>query len=206
VAEQATIECVAVERASNQVNYTCCELATLNLCAGDTIPDLRIHLLAQDIERVVMVEPPIHIKQVGQRLLTAVGANSSGARINRSILAATQMLVAKEAVVLDGDYLLSATNTPVFTVRHRGELPNNERKLDLIHDDEIKAAISAVVEGAYSILAQDTMASAIDLLGFGNLSAQMKQRLSQLVDEMVQDNVLSSRGDVLSLVTFVGRD
>lgn len=80
-----TIERVAVERAHNQVNYTCCELATLNLSASDTIPDLRVHLL-----------------------------------------------------------------------------------------------------------------------GFGNLSAQMKQRLTQLVDEMVQDNVLSSRGDVLSLETAVG--
>jgi len=204
VAEKAKIERVAVERENNQVNYTCCELATLNLSADDTIPDLRVHLLAQDIERVVTVESPIHIKQVGQRLLAAVGATRSGARINRSILAATQLLVAKEAVILDGDYLLSAahgktTNTPVFTVRHRGELPNNERKLDLIHDDEIKAAICTVVEGAYSILVQDSMASAIDLLGFGNLSAQMRQRLTQLVDEMVQDNVLSSRGDVLSL-------
>ncbi|PKH07035.1 DUF3320 domain-containing protein [Moritella sp. Urea-trap-13] len=206
VVEKAAIERVAVERTNHQVNYTCCALTTLNLTVNHTIPEVSTSVLAQDIASIVNVESPIHIKQVGQRLLSAVGSTRSGAKINRSILAATQMLVGRGEVSLDGDYLLSSThskqtasNLLTFTVRHRGELPNSERKLDLIHDDEIKAAIRTVVEGAYSILAQDTMASAIDLLGFGNLSAQMKQRLTQLVDEMVQDNVLSSRGDVLSL-------
>jgi len=208
VTEKATIERVAVERANHQVNYTCCALTELNLTVNHTIPEVSSSVLAQDIAKIVNVESPIHIKQVGQRLLSAVGSTRSGAKINRSIVAATQLLVGKGEVSLDGDYLLStahgkqtAANLLTFTVRHRGELLNNERKLDLIHDDEIKAAIRTVVEGAYSILAQDTMTSAIDLLGFGNLSAQMKQRLTQLVDEMVQDNVLNSRGDVLSLAS-----
>ncbi|QUM76078.1 DUF3320 domain-containing protein [Moritella sp. 24] len=228
VVEKAAIERVTVERTNHQVNYTCCALAELYLTVNHTIPEVSTSVLAQDIAKIVSVESPIHIKQVGQRLLSAVGSTRSGAKINRSIVAATQLLVGKGDVILDGDYLLSAAhctkinstviNSTVinstainssqiandlrtFTVRHRGELPNSERKLDLIHDDEIKAAIRTVVEGAYSILTQDTMASAIDLLGFGNLSAQMKQRLTQLVDEMVQDNILNSRGDVLSLET-----
>ncbi|GAM62145.1 superfamily I DNA and RNA helicase [Vibrio ishigakensis] len=134
------------------------------------------------------------MKHLGIRLLSAVGATRSGARISRAILQATAMAEQNRWVKLDGEFLLSPSKE--ISVRGRQELAANERKFDFIFDGEIGKAAIETVDETYSIAKDELVKSIAEVLGFSSTSKAMKLRIEAVLEELEARSELSVSGGV----------
>ncbi|MDO6496810.1 DUF3320 domain-containing protein [Photobacterium sanguinicancri] len=197
--DKAKIERVEVEHQNSVTQYQACVLSDLGLREGWAIPDLSTQKLAEDIRKVVKIESPIHIKQLNIRLLSAVGASRSGARINRAILDAIGLLNRQGEVNLEGEFILLTAQSDII-VRNRAALPSNERKFDLIYDGEITVAAIDTVRDTYSISHDDLIKSITEVLGFSSTSKAMKIRVESILKELESSSSVIVKGDTYQVI------
>lgn len=191
---QAQIDRIEVEHEQGAASYQVLDINDLWLKSGEVIPDVARHHLATDIQKIVEFEGPIHIKHLGIRLLSAVGATRSGARISRAILQATAMAEQNGWVKLEGEFLISPNKA--ITARSRQDLPANERKFDFIFDGEIGKAALDTVEETYSIAKEELVKSVAEVLGFSSTSKGMKLRIESVLAELEESDALDISGGV----------
>ncbi|PMH46123.1 hypothetical protein BCU68_08600 [Vibrio sp. 10N.286.49.B3] len=194
VKAKAKIERVEVDHQSSVVEYQTCALSQLRLHEGITIPDLTTQALATDIDKVIDVESPIHIRQLTIRLLAAVGASRTGARINRAIQEAITLLQSKGKVEFERDFVISRIQ-PEVIVRNRSNLPANERRFDFIDDSEIAKAAIDTVHDTYSISHDDLIKTITEVLGFSVTSQAMKVRVEGILQTVESENHITRKGD-----------
>ncbi|OBT13373.1 hypothetical protein A9264_06815 [Vibrio sp. UCD-FRSSP16_10] len=192
-AVKAEIERVEVEESSSSADYAIADIAELSLTVGQTIPETDLYLLAEDIEKVLKVESPMHSKHLAIRLLSAVGATRSGARINRAIAQAAEYLQQQGKITLDAEYLIYPAKET--TVRNRKQLPSNERKFDFVYDDEIALAAKETVQDTFSISKDDLVKSVTEILGFSSTSQSMKRKVEEVLSMQESLGHLNRQGD-----------
>lgn len=189
----AEIARIEVENKTSSADYLSAKLEDLKLSLGDSIPDVDTRALASDIENIIKVESPIHVKQLGIRLLSAVGAARSGARINRAITDAISHLVRQGIVVTEGEFVLYKDME--IKVRNRLCLAANERKFDLIYNGEIEMSACEVVKDTYSISEDDLVKSIAETLGFSATSKAMKIKIQGVLNQLIETERLLLKGD-----------
>lgn len=184
---------VEVEHKSSAVEYQLCDLSELGLSVGMAIPDVPAQSLAQSIQSILKVESPIHSKLLTARLLHAVGASRSGARINRAIDAALTYLQNLGQIKCDGEFVLLGENQKM-PVRNRSDLASNERKFDYVYDGEIEQAAIVTVRDTFSISRDDLVKSVTEILGFSVTSKAMRERVEGVLDKLEASQTLQRTG------------
>ncbi|MGR5338901.1 DUF4011 domain-containing protein [Vibrio astriarenae] len=190
---KAKIERVEVEIDSSAALYTETELRELYLRPGHTIPEVRRDRLGDDIEKVLSVESPMHFKHLVIRLLAAVDASRSGAKINRTIVDTINGLQREGRLKTDGEFVLHPSAN--LTVRSRRDLPTNERKFDYIYDGEIALAATETVRDTFSISKDDLVKSITEVLGFSMTSAAMRSKVEAVLAEQEKRGRLMREGE-----------
>ena len=106
--------------------------------------------------------------------------------------------VRSKSIEIRGDFLYSTEQEHV-PVRDRSELPNASRKLELIAPEEIQAAIKQLVADAFGIEQDDLSREVCKLFGFKTVSANMRQQVNQVINDMIEHGHLKEKGDSLQL-------
>ncbi|CAM3084284.1 DUF3320 domain-containing protein [Vibrio rarus] len=193
------VEVAEVAEVHSAANYTVMDVAQLSLTPEQTIPETPVAVLAADIETVLTIESPMHTKHLAIRLLSAIGATRSGARINRAIASAIAQLQLQGKVSVDGDFVIyPKTET---TVRNRKSLPSNERKFDFVSDTEIAMAARETVRDTFSIAQDELVKCVTEILGFSSTSQGMKRRVEAVLNQQQEAGKLNLQGDTYTVAS-----
>jgi len=77
--------------------------------------------------------------------------------------------------------------------------PGVLKKLELVHADEIRAALKKVVEEAFGISSGEGAAASMRLLGFERVTESMRQKAENLISELLESDVLCEEGGKLRI-------
>ena len=156
------------------------------------------YTMANWIQRVVEIESPVHLNEVARRIANAVGVSRVGSRIRSKVKIAAMQAARSESVQIEGEFLYLTEHGQV-TVRDRGELPNASRKLELIAPEEIEMAIKQVILNALGIERDDLSREVCKLFGFVTVSANMRQKVEEVINEMIEHGDLREKDSSLLL-------
>ena len=147
---------------------------------------------------VVEQESPVHVSEVGRRILSQAGVKRPGKRVQAEIVEAVEELVESGRVVQRGDFLWRA-DMERAPVRDRSGLPVASRKLEMISDEELAEAACLVVGQSYGIAREQTPAAALKLLGYSRTTEGMKTRFDGVLGALLSDGRLEEDGGQLVL-------
>lgn len=150
------------------------------------------------IQRVVEIESPVHIDEVARRIGGAAGVKKIGNRIRTAIETAAMQAARSKSVKIRGEFLYW-TGQEHVSVRNRSELPNASRKLELIAPEEIQIAIKQLVSDSFGIEQDDLSREVCKLFGFVTVSANMRQKVEEAINEMIEHGPLKEKGNSLLL-------
>ena len=156
-------------------------------------------MMADWITRVVEIESPVHFDEVAKRIANAVGVSRVGNRIRESVqTAATYATRGPNNVEIKGEFLYW-TDQERMPIRDRSELPNASRKLKFIAPEEIEAAIKQSISDAIGIERSDLCREACKLFGFRSVSADMREGLETVINDIVERGDLVEKNNALQL-------
>lgn len=145
-------------------------------------------VLAQAIHQIVVTEGPIHLTPLTTRLVHGAGLTRSGARIQRKVRDVLSWQVQAGEMIEQGHFF-SLPNQPV-PLRDWSDLAAASRRFEFIADVELQNAITLTVKDAYSIARAECMIAALHLIGFKRVTAAMRSRLEELIDELISKEEL----------------
>lgn len=143
--------------------------------------------LAGFLAEIVDRESPIHKEELGRRVLEAIDQRT-GAKKQAAIDEAIAAAVSRGLVRSRGDFLWSKEDRPVAP-RDRSGLPDASRAIELVCDEECRAALVRVVEEACGCDAEEAAVQAVRLLGIKRNDGAMT-RLGGLIGGMVAEGTL----------------
>ena len=124
--------------------------------------------LAKLVSQILETEAPIHLDEIGRRVIKLLGEGRLVASFKNKVESAVQLLLNRRAADRRGDFV-SRAGQAVFVVRSRRSLENaNLRKPELIAPEEIRAAVIRVVTDSIGTNVSETIASAAKMLGISN--------------------------------------
>jgi hypothetical protein len=136
-------------------------------CSGSPI-NLNEQQLAKLVNQILEIEAPIHLDEIGRRVIKLLGEGRLVASFKTKVQSAVQLLVDRNAADRRGDFVFRAGQT-VIAVRSRRSLNNATlRKPELIAPEEIRAAVIRVVTDSIGTNVSETIASAAKMLGISN--------------------------------------
>jgi very-short-patch-repair endonuclease len=161
--------------------------------------DLSSAELATLVERIVELEAPIHLDEVGRRCITLLGKGRLVASVKRKISEAADSLERQQSLERR-DAFLYRQNQIHFPVRNRRELANTAlRKADYIAPEELRTAILEVIREHIGTEETETISSVARRLGVNN--GQPFQRFAKTqIDKLAHDGRIDERSGRL----FVG--
>ncbi len=165
---------------------------------GRDLHAVPINTMASWIRRVVKIESPVHLSEVAKRIGNAVQVKKIGKRIQGAIKNAAMQAARSKNIEIQGEFLYWREQEDV-PVRDRSELPNTSRKLELIAPEEIQTAVKQLVSDAFGIEQDDLAREVCKLFGFKTVSANMRQKVNQIVNEMIEHGHLKQQGSSLLL-------
>ncbi len=152
------------------------------------------------VTKIVEVESPIHIEEVCRRIIENAGGSLNGRRIGDAVRAGVKTAEAKSRIKASGDFLRrvgQADTAPEPSVRSRSELPVASRKIEYIAPEEIRLAVTTVVETACGIEPSDAIVQTCRLLGFGRTTEGMQAYVEPIIQAMIDDGLLEKRNGML---------
>lgn len=179
----------------DRVPYVFCEISIDRFV---DLHDLPAHIIGAHVAKVVKIESPIHVEELTRRIREAAGVGRAGSRIQAAVMAGIQWAKNRGLIEYNGTFLRypSQGKTPA---RWRGDIPSQHKKLDYVADQEIEAAILAVVAKSFSISPTEAVALASKMLGFDRTTAAMFDRIKKCIPRLVKNGSLIRNGDLLNL-------
>ncbi|OPZ65206.1 MAG: ATP-dependent RecD-like DNA helicase [Firmicutes bacterium ADurb.Bin506] len=168
--------------------------------AGRALSDVPASRVGEWVTKIVEVESPIHIEEVCRRIIENAGGSLNGRRIGDAVRAGVKTAEAKGRIKASGDFLRrvgQADTAPEPSVRSRSELPVASRKIEYIAPEEIRLAVTTVVETACGIEPSDAIVQTCRLLGFGRTTEGMQAYVEPIIQAMIDDGLLEKRNGML---------
>ena len=154
--------------------------------------------MANWIQRVVEIESPVHLNEIAKRVASAVGVKKVGNRIRNAVENAAERATHSKSIQVRNEFFYWTEQEQIH-VRDRSELPNASRKLELIAPEEIQIAIKQLVSDAFGIERNDLSREVCKLFGFVTVSANMRQKVEEVINEMIEHGDLKEKGSSLLL-------
>jgi very-short-patch-repair endonuclease len=160
--------------------------------------DVDMHLvnrsqLADLLAQVVRVESPVHWTEAVRRILSGVGIQRLGNRIQKAFEEAMRLGVSRGLFAKRQEFLWGpAMKQP--RVRDRSELPVASRKLEFVAPEEIRRAILMVVEESYGIIPEEVPNAVCRLFGFSRVTDEMSAVVDPHRDALIREGYLVVQG------------
>jgi hypothetical protein len=147
--------------------------------------------MAAGIRAVVMIEAPVHIAVLQQRLRGAWDIGRIGARIRENFDAAIRVA----GVLRDGEFL-TLTGAAVTTVRTPTDACR--REVEHVHDQELSLALANLVRDAGGITHDELIVRAARLYGWTRCGPDITARLHTLITRLLADGTLIGNANNLT--------
>jgi very-short-patch-repair endonuclease len=154
--------------------------------------------MARHVIRVIEVEGPIHDSEIVVRIRSAWGLARAGSRIRDAVQAAIDASKRNGAIVGGPFYMAPAQAT---VVRSRADVMSPSlRKPEVLPPEEIKAAISSIVDANFGAEKEQLVPAVARLFGFGSTSSQLRAVIEGSMMEMIAAKKLKIEGNHLALI------
>ena len=137
------------------------------------------------IEKIVKVESPISISMLKKRLVSIIDLSKFNDEQNDMIM---DIIHSDESIFIDDDFVFDKEQDKV-PVRNRNLLDKSMKKLEYIAKEEFIAAIYLSIESGDVSTYEDVYKVVSEYLGM-NKSTNLKNKLKDLIDELVMNNNL----------------
>lgn len=160
---------------------------------------LSISGLADDLTRIVVIEGPVRGDEIVARVRTLWRVPRVGARLKAAVTDALRAAVGRgDLVEAAGFYMIPGQ--PII-VRDRSQtISPGLKKPEFLPPVEIDQAIITVVEENFGATRADLIVAVSRYLGFAATGAALRGRLSERIENLLGQNRLVLRGDLLVAV------
>jgi len=166
------------------------ECAALGIPPVGEIPDIPRLALARAVCAVVDVESPIHISETIRRVRALWGLKRSGQRIAEAVTRAIAYADREGTLSKRGSFLW-APGTASISPRYRTQ--REHLKIELICDEEIAATVRVALEHQFASTRDAIQTTVARCLGFHQTSAQIRDRIDEVVTQLVAAGDLVER-------------
>ena len=144
--------------------------------------------LTEAVIRIIEFEGPIHAEVLMQRIKAHVGISRMFGKIKRRILDSVALAESTGKIRVEGEFFWPSSE-PVCLLRRRyGEV---SAKIEWICDEEIKKAVSFVLNSQYSTPLEDLIVQASRVLGIKTTHKNTWERIEKLVQSEIENNELT---------------
>jgi hypothetical protein len=173
----------------NEVEFSPYQTAELEIDLADqALTEIPASQIADWIQSVVAVESPVPIPMVMWRICEAANIGRAGSKIQSAIEQAVEVAISSHGLEQRDGFLWLPEQSEV-KARNRDPLSGRERNLDLICQQEVQAAITAVYEQPAVVTDLSAAAKQIcRLLGFGRVSSEMEELLGQQIQQLQEQS------------------
>lgn len=168
----------------------------LEISSWPEIHELSLNKVTEAIKKVMVVEAPIHVKEVAKRIANAAGYARVGARIMAHIERASLYGHRKGTFYLEDNFIYSSPDKPA-EVRDRSALPPASRNIEFVSSVEIAKAVLLAVDMSFSLSRQEAISEALSLLGFQKATEKARERLEDVISKLEADGMLCIKNDTL---------
>lgn len=178
--------------------YQQADLDSLSLVEYEQFHHIPEDLLCDAIAKVIEVESPVHVQVLTTRILNAMGLTRAGGKIRSRMKSILGRLNKAEKLVLIKDFA-HAKNDQKVIVRNRLNCAPGEKKIELIAPIEIQQGFLNILKISHSIDRSNCISEVGNLLGFSRITSQIEKALNNELNFLINDNILSLKGDLLRL-------
>ncbi len=160
--------------------------------------------LSECVSRIVEIEGPVHIDEVGRRLSRLWGYQRTGSRIQAAVMSAAAHAVRGSRIrYADGNarqFLDRCERTEKAVIRDRSSVRSQSlRKVETLPPTEIEEGILQAVEQNIGIDDGECAKEVSRMFGFKSLGADLRKRVAKTAADLVAEGRLVQSGDELRL-------
>ena len=162
------------------------------------IHELPLNNVAQAMRKVIDIEGPVHLTEAARRLAESAGFARVGSRMLGHIKRAATYGRSNGLLHYEGDFLFADSNKSV-RVRDRSDMPLSIKKIELVPDEEIHAALITAIHAAFSLSEEEAISEALSLMGFRRVTAKANQKVGSALRKLVQGGAVTVEDDKISV-------
>ena len=147
--------------------------------------------MATWIGAIVKDESPVHTEEVLRRIREAMGVGRAGTRIRTGFDLGLAMAKDRKLCVVREEFLYHPDQTQ-YVVRSRSQFSGSSKTLARVANEEIDAAIEAQIRRSFRLPRADAPVAVSRMLGFERVTEEMAERISDRIDDMLANNILSN--------------
>ncbi|WP_160149379.1 DUF4011 domain-containing protein [Roseiconus lacunae] len=157
------------------------------------LDDAMFELLAGEI---LSQESPIHLDELGRRMISNCGQGRLVASLKKRVANVVRQWINAGVACQKGDFVYQADQR-TFPIRYRKQLDNAKlRSADYIAPEELRHAITVVIEQQIGTNLTETKASVAKLLGVSN-GKTLQSNVEQQIKHLIQSGAIEDRsGDL----------
>ncbi len=144
--------------------------------------------LTEAVIRIIEFEGPIHAEALMQRIKTHVGISRMLGKIKQHILDSVALAESSGKIRVEGEFFWPSSEPACFLRRRYGDV---SAKIEWICDEEIKKAVSFVLNSQYSTPLEDLIVQASRVLGIKTTHKNTWERIEKLVQSGIENNELT---------------
>ncbi|MCY3932329.1 MAG: DUF3320 domain-containing protein [Acidobacteria bacterium] len=177
--------------------------ASFRVSSGFELHEAPLRDVAECVAKIVEVEGPVHIEEVGRRLSRLWGYKRTGSRIQKRVAEAVTALARVDLIRVSGAgkaRFLEPAKARKVEVRDRRAVESGTlRKIDMLPPVEVRAALVAAVERNIGINAVDCAREVARAFGFKATSADLRRLVAEEAERLVGESLLVRTGEELRL-------
>lgn len=150
--------------------------------------------MATWIGEIVREEAPVHKEEVLRRMRASAGVGRAGSRIRPAFAAGVRMAKRKLLCEERGDFLYRHGQSE-YVVRSRAGFPPQSKRLDLVADEEICAAIESQISQSFRLPKDGAGCAVGRMLGFHRVTDQMNERILSCIESMCSSGKITDEGE-----------
>jgi hypothetical protein len=156
-------------------------------------------LQARLLEELIQNEGPLHFDYAVKRLVSAWGLKRKNANIVHAVREALNLLVAKEKVVVKGNFLWPPELKEVQARVPVSGVPESKRKLEHIPPEEIENAMKTIAQYALGISAESLIFETAKVFGFNHTGEKSRKRFSDIYKRLLWEKKLVCDNDLVTV-------
>lgn len=153
-------------------------------------------ILADMIEKIVLIESPVHLSEIITRLRTAWGLQRAGARIE-NVVSQSAKIACKKGNIYEENGFLFHTETMIYPRNRQNVLSPGLRKPEMISSKEIAVGAIEIVKASMGATEDEIVTAVSRMLGFKSTSSVLKRVISDVIVQQIKDNQLKLKDGLL---------
>jgi len=198
VPQEQETEIERTEKEEHQLQEQTYEPASLQIFQ-DPLHEASPHKAAQWIKQVVSEESPVHQEVAMRRVLGAADVSRMGSRIREALEEGVRRANSLGEITREGKILRDPDQEEI-PVRDRSELEGPARDIEHVPASEIAQAAREIATISFGIEKEELVQEVGRRLGFKRIGTNIKNRISSVIDMMIEQERLAVEEDHLTVV------